>query len=310
LNIFFRKFFLPTGIILAGIAAILYNFPGVCLKQAGAIPVFIIIIFLVNGYQLKLKDFKLEKRFLKTFVWAILISLIGAPFLGKVVGDLVGLTGFFALGLVVMSSVPPTLSSGIVITEVSGGNRLWALFLTIGLNLVGIVTIPLMLKLSLHGGGDVSISPWPLFFKLLAYVLAPLLVGMLIRKITPGKDFSEKLRYIPSICVILTVWVALSASSELLMSVPFKYYICMIIGATGVHTILLAVNAMGGKFLLKLKNRENKALFFVASQKTLPVAISVLAILGDKTAPALLTCLLFHFGQLLIDSVISAKMAK
>jgi solute carrier family 10 (sodium/bile acid cotransporter), member 7 len=306
----FKKFFLPIGLILAGVAAIISGDPGSWLKQAGAVRLFIIIIFLVNGYQLKLVDFKLEKGFIKTFIWAVFISLLCGPFIGQAIGSIVGLTGALALGLVVMSAVPSTLSSGIVITEVSGGNRLWALFLTIGLNIVGIFTIPFMLKLTLHASEKIEISPWPLFFKLFTYVLVPLLVGMLVRNLISGKDFSKKVKYIPSTCVILTVWVAISASRTLLISVPLMDYVYIIIAVLAVHLILLAVNAIVGKFILKLARPANKALIFTASQKTLPIAIGVLAVLGDQVAPALLTCLLFHFGQLLIDSILAAKMHK
>jgi sodium/bile acid cotransporter 7 len=304
----FKKFFLPSGLILAGIAAIISSDPGSWLKQAGAVRLFIIIIFLVNGYQLKLVDFKLEKGFIKTFIWAVFISLICGPFIGQAVGNIVGLTGELALGLIVMSTVPSTLSSGIVITEVSGGNRLWALFLTIGLNIVGIFTIPFMLELTLHANEEIEISACPLFFKLFTYVLVPLVVGMLGRNLISGKDFSKKVKYIPSTCVILTVWVALSASRELLMSVSLMNYFYITVAVLAVHIILLVCNAVVGQFILKLAVAENRALIFTASQKTLPIAIGILAVLGDQVAAALLTCLLFHFGQLVIDSIITAKM--
>ena len=305
-----KKIFLPIGLLLAGLAALMAEQPGAYLKQFGAVRVFVIVIFLVNGYQMKLQDFKVERSFWKTIVFAALVSLLGGPFLGRFVGAFVGLSGLFALGLVVMSSVPPTLSSGIVITEASGGNRLWALFLTIGLNIIGIFTIPIMLKLSLHDSGDIYVSPFPLFLKLLLYVLFPLLIGITVRKFTPRYDFSKQLKYLPSICVILTVWVALSASRELFLKVPGIQYLYMALGAMIVHGILLAINGTAGKYLLKLNSREGKALLFVGSQKTLPIAISVLAVLGDNTAQALLTCMVFHFGQLLIDSLISAKMTE
>jgi sodium/bile acid cotransporter 7 len=304
-----KKFFLPISLIVAAIAALISDKPGTCLNELGFVQIFVIIIFLVNGYQMKLQDFKVERSFWKTIAFAAIISLLAGPFLGMFIGQAIGLSGVLALGLLVMSSVPPTLSSGIVITGAAHGNRLWALFLTIGLNIIGIFTIPIMLKLSLHNSEDVYISPLPLFFKLLLYVLLPLLVGVIVRKYTSKHDISGSLKYLPSICVILMVWVALSASSKLLLDVQGIQYLYMALGGLTVHGILLLANWMGGKFLLRLKGPENKALLFVASQKTLPISISVLAALGGETALALLTCMIFHFGQLLVDSIISAKMA-
>lgn len=256
-----KSFFLPAGIITAGIAALISPEQGAWLKQAGVIPLFIIIIFLVNGYNLKLENYKFEKGFFKTFIWAALVSLILGPFLGKIIGTIAGLNGVFALGLVVMSSMPSTLSSGIVITEVSGGNRIWALFLTVSLNITGIFTIPMMLNLVLKENMIISVSPWPLFLKLLLYVLVPLLAGRLARKLTPDRDFSRQIKYIPSICVILTVWVSLSASSSLLLSVSVTNYLYIITGAAGVHLILLFLNGAAGKFLLRLKKKKENLYF-------------------------------------------------
>lgn len=305
----FKKLFLPIGLIVAAIFALISAQPGALLKEFGAVRVFVIIIFLVNGYQMKMQDFKVERAFWKTVTFAALVSLFLGPFLGKYLGHLVGLSGLLALGLVVMSSMPPTLSSGIVITEAANGNRLWALFLTIGLNLVGIASIPIMLKFSLHDNENVYVAPFPLFIKLVLFVLLPLIVGLMIRKFTPTHDFSKMLKYVPSSCVILTVWVALSASRHLLLEVPVEQYLYMAMGGLSVHGVLLVMNGTAGKYFLKLKSYDNKALLFVASQKTLPIAISVLAELGDNTAIALLTCMVFHFGQLLVDSIISAKIA-
>lgn len=304
-----KKFFLPIGLIVAGVVALLSEEPGAWLQSLWAVRIFVVIIFLVNGYQMKLEDFKVDRSFWKTLAFAALVSLVGGPFLGKYIGEMVGLTGLLALGLVVMSSAPPTLSSGIVITEAAHGNRLWAVFLTIGLNLLGILTIPLMLKLTLHENENVYLSPLPLFLKLLLYVLVPLLIGGMIRRFTSKYDFSKSLKYVPSTCVILTVWVALSASRKLLLDVPGIQYLYMAIGGLAVHGILLIIHGAGGKYLLRLKSNENKALVFVASQKTLPISISVLAALGDNTALAILTCMVFHFGQLLVDSFISARIS-
>ena len=82
----------------------------------------------------------------------------------------------------------------------------------------------------------------------------------------------------------------------------------MVLAGFIVHGALWAINGAASKFLFKLNSKEGKVLLFVGSQKTPPIAISVLTVLGDYVAQALLTCIVFHFGQLLIDSLISAKM--
>ena len=55
------------------------------------------------------------------------------------------------MGLVVIASMPPTLSSGVILTENAGGHTVWAMLLTILLNLAGIFTVPFVLDLALLG---------------------------------------------------------------------------------------------------------------------------------------------------------------
>lgn len=146
----FKKLFLPVGLVIAIISALILPDPGIYLKKVGAVPIFIIIIFLLNGWHLKLRESNLNRSFLCTFIAAIVISLGIGPFIGMGAVELFNLGTLTAVGIIVMSSVPVTLSSATVVTEVSGGNSLWALFMTIGLNIVGIFTVPFMVKLGLE----------------------------------------------------------------------------------------------------------------------------------------------------------------
>ena len=61
--------------------------------------------------------------------------------------------------------------------------------------------------------------------------------------------------------------------------------------------------------LLTLGRRERNAYLFVTSQKTLPVAISVISIIATDNALALVPCLLFHFIQLFFDSFVASHLA-
>ena len=58
----------------------------------------------------------------------------------------------------------------------------------------------------------------------------------------------------------------------------------------------------------KLNPENSKALLFVASQKTLPVSLAVLAGLHQETGNAVIVCLLFHFVQLFGDSILASRL--
>jgi len=270
----FKKLFLPVGLILAITTALIEPRPGIFCKEIGMIPWLVVLIFLVNGYQLQLKDFSFNRKFILAFVVTALLSLAAASFISGGIVRLLPLPTAMALGLVVMSTVPPTLSSCVVITEVAGGNTLWALFLTVGINLLGPFTIPFILEFNLGQDLDIAVAPLPLLFKLLRMVLLPFVIGNIIRCLSTKFDVSKKLTYIPSTCVILTVWAAVAAYRESVFSIHFTMLLLALGGGAAVHLILL----LGGRiaaWLLKLDHAEMLPVLLVSSQKTLPVAITV-----------------------------------
>ena len=303
----FKKLFLPVGLILAIAGALLVPGAGTWLKQNNFVPFFVVAIFLISGWKFSLRNAKLNHKFIYSIVLAIIISLFIAPFIGVATVEVFGFEAMAALGIIVTCCVPVTLSSATVITEVAHGNAVWALLMTVIINLTGIFTIPLMLKLSIEEAEGVNISAWKLLVKLILLVLLPFAAGMIARKLTKRKT-KAFVAYIPSICVILTVYAAASASHKLLYKCSFSEILLLTTAVFSIHAILMLIAWPGGK-LLKLETPELKALIFISSQKTLPLSISVLALLCENPGAAIISCLLFHFTQLFVDSAIAAKMA-
>lgn len=63
-------------------------------------------------------------------------------------------------------SVPTTLSSGVALVTAGGGNAALALLLTVGSNLLGILTVPFAVKLILDSE-DFNLDALSLLLKLL-----------------------------------------------------------------------------------------------------------------------------------------------
>ncbi len=304
----FKKLFLPVGLVVALIAAVVLPAPGIWMSENSMIPVYIITIFLVSGWCLNLKATMFNRQFAAAFGTCIVISLLIGPFVGLGVGKIFGLDSAFALGLTVMSSVPVTLSSATVITEVCGGNGVWALVMTIGLNITGIFTVPFMLKFCLKDAEGIDISAWKLLLKLLLLVLLPFAVGYIARRLAHWKTHII-VKYLPSTCVILTVYAAFAVSSGKLSGISYKQYPVLLGGVLAVHIILMLLAVCGG-YGLKLNTPERKALMYVTSEKTLPIALSVISIIGIQAGMSLIPCLLFHFAQLIFDSCLAAVLVK
>lgn len=303
------SYFFPVGLLLALAAAMLQPGPGAMLEQMGLVPWMVVTIFLVNGYQVDLGRLPRGGKLLPAAILGLLISLLISPVVGLAVVSVLGLPVGVSLGLVVMATVPPTLSSGIVMTGMAGGNVAKALFLTMLLNLVGVFTVPFMLELTLGSAGLVSLSAWPVLRQLVLLVLIPFVAGMLLQRVLHFPHQHGLLRYLPSTCVIATVWMSASASSDALKGLEIAVLLFVLIGSFAVHGTLLVLCWLS-RFLYRPARSEWIALLFTASQKTLPIALGVLAIMNESPGMAMVACVVFHFVQLFLDSMIASVMGR
>ncbi|HID70482.1 MAG TPA: hypothetical protein EYP35_08510 [Desulfobacterales bacterium] len=302
-----KQFFLPIGLILATIIGFFLPAVGVLFSDNNGLRIVVFIIFLISGYQTGSGGLSVNKKLPAIFLIAAGISLLFAPLLGLGISMILKLPLHMAMGLIIMGTVPPTISSGVVITEVAKGNGALALFLTISLNLLGIFSMPFVLDLCFKAAGPVNIDQNALLLKMLFFVLLPFIIGKMIRKLSKKNQVSGVWSYVNSSCVILIVYASIAASKNAFTGLTVKDGLLVFIGTTSVHCLLLAISAQAGK-ILKLSERDNRALIFVTSQKTLPLALAVLASLQFDTGNAIIICLVFHFLQLFIDSFLASMM--
>ncbi len=304
-----RQFFLPVGLLSAIFFALLLPAGGIFISDNNGLKILVFIIFLVSGFQTGGKGIALDRRLLQVFLTAAAISLFLSPLLGLVITRLIPLPQTLAIGLIVIAAVPPTLSSGIVITEVSRGNAVLALILTVSLNLLGIFTMPFMLDLCLKAAGPIDIDQNRLLVKMLFFVLVPFAIGKTTRTLSGRTRISPNWSYVNSSCVILVVYGSLAVSKNGFSGLDAGEY-AMILGSVFLlHFLLLAINAQAGK-MLRLPMADRKALIFVASQKTLPISVAVLTNISVDTGSAVIVCLMFHFFQLFTDSFLAVRLSK
>ena len=237
------------------------------------------------------------------------ISLLLGPFIGVLVSKVLTLSLPLTIGLIIISTAPPTISSGVVITEVSKGNTVLALFLTIALNIIAIFTVPFVLAISLQAAGDIDIDQTALLLKMLYLVLLPFVIGKTIRNASAKRKVSPLWSYINSSCVVLIVYSSASSSHETFSRLTATDYSLIFTAVALVHILLLVINFLTGK-RLKLSAADSKAMLFVTSQKTLAVALAVLANINFETGSAIIVCLAFHFFQLFVDSVLASFLQK
>lgn len=304
-----KQLFLPFGLLVAVLSALLLPAGGHFISDNSGLRIIVFIIFLVSGYQTSSGGLSLDKNLLILLFISSIISLLLAPLIGVIVAQILNLSLPLAMGLIIISTVPPTISSGVVITEVSRGNTVLALFLTITLNIIGIFTMPFVLDICLRAAGSIDIDQTALLLKMLLFVLLPFAIGKMIRNVSGKTTVSRLWSYINSSCVILMVYSSASTSRDAFTGLTITDYSLIFAAVALVHLLLLVINNLAGR-RLKLSSADNKALLFVSSQKTLAIALAVLANINFETGSAIIVCLAFHFFQLFVDSALAAFLQK
>ena len=146
----------------------------------------IIIIFIISGIGLKTKVLLTALADLKIHVLVQAISLGVVPCIGYGVGSALMSNGFnkwLASGIIIMASMPTTVSTNVVFTQRAAGNEAAALINAVIGNIIGIFITPLWLGLFLNVEGQ---APYAKVLTDMAYqVLAPLVFGQILQYAAP-----------------------------------------------------------------------------------------------------------------------------
>ncbi|MBO4305365.1 MAG: bile acid:sodium symporter [Lentisphaeria bacterium] len=302
-----KKLFLPVGLVLAVILSFCVPRFGIAFKSALNQNILIMLIFLICGFQTTLNELRITKRSLIFLVGGALLTLFVCPLFAWGITLLLGLAALPAAGLIVVAAAPPTLSSGIVMTETAGGNNVTAVAITMLYNIVAVFTIPLVLGLALASETGINTDPLNMLKKLFLLVVIPFIIGFDLKNLFRMKKAPSWFSFVSSTAVILLILFFFSASSDSMKKISgimlFKGFAAAIV----LHLGSLAAFWYGGK-ALKLPEEECKAYLFTAASKTLTMALTTLAIMGAESGDAVAPCIIFYFFQMMFDSSLAAKM--
>mmetsp|Transcript_23452 Transcript_23452/g.30640 ORF Transcript_23452/g.30640 Transcript_23452/m.30640 type:complete len:477 (+) Transcript_23452:230-1660(+) len=281
------------------------------------------IIFFIQGLNLSTDAVKRALSAWKLSVFGICSILFITPLLSFVPLSLDFKTPEFQRGLALFCNMPTTIASGVALVGQAGGNTAHALLLTVFSNMLGILTVPFYLNLILTATEDIDISPVPLLQKLLVTILMPLVVGKVLQELSRYYEvqlgwinafFTQnkfKTKMMTNFCLALIVWMKFSQSASALLGAPGLDVLFVILAANMLHVMMLAFN-YGSMKLLKIDSKnpkEFRATLIMASQKTLPFAVTVISFLDESVGEAgLLTipCILMHLSQLFVDAYIAS----
>lgn len=285
---------------------------GIFLKNNQAPSYIIFIVFIVSGLLLENDQIKSGLKDIKATCIALSVIIIIAPavacfflFFPIETGVLVG---FF-----LVSVMPTTLSSGIVMTGTAGGNMAHALFVTVLSNFICIFSIPVVLEgmLSLMNQEKIlAIDQMAIAIKLATLVLVPLMIGMVLKAKVFQADFLNRfnLQQINQWLIVGIVFIAVCGAKHVLVGkgIVFLY---IVIFAFIYHLILLCASFLLVRFF-KLGKGRFESVVFMGSQKTLVLAVMLQMTYFSEFGTALLVCVVHHIVHLLMDGYLCTKIGQ
>jgi sodium/bile acid cotransporter 7 len=304
-----RRWFL---LVLAGGLALAVARPQTLRPAAEQLPVRLVV-----ALSLLLMSWGLEGRRLwqavgrpRGVLWALAVSYGCLPGLALALGPLLAVVDL-RLGLLIMASVPCTLSSAVLWTRHAGGDEALALLVVVLTNALGWLVAPLWLAAA--GPVAVSLDVVAMMHSLVLVLVLPVLAGQLVRLVPGVPALAVRWRQANAVAARLLVATTLLAATVLavgkLDTVTLDLVALTAAACLGVHVAGLALGLGGGR-LVGLDRRDRIAAGFAASQKTLPVGLMVWNDYFQADYPlAVLPLVVYHAGQLLVDTLIADRLA-
>lgn len=220
------------------------------------------------------------------------------------------------IGFWMLAILPTTVSSAVVFSTVSKGNTSNAIFSTVFSNLLSVLFVPTIAITYMSVESNVSISLSPLILKLFILIIAPLLLGQLIRQKIPevSSTIANKTKGAGNWIIVFIVHCAFaeSVSSKTLTQLGF-ISIFKVVLITVLILLLVSLLVWWSSIFLNLSKEERISAFFCSSQKSiatgLPLTTSILAFApsGMNTASVIIPLMCYHPAQLILAGILSGR---
>ena len=274
--------------------------------------IVIFTIFFISGLIIETRQIRDGIKDARATLAALSVIVIVSPVAALALSFFSPAQGIL-IGLFIVSVMPTTLSSGIVMTGRAGGNMAHALCVTIFSNIISIVSIPFILSLLLplaSQSKELSIDRGMIMIRLCFLVLLPLVSGLLVKRFALNGQVEKKrvLQNINQVLVVLIVFMAASKVKNVLDGSPDGFFLIVLYTAV-FHLILLFASFAAAKGL-RIRGSRNRSVIFMGSQKTLPLSVIIQMTYFPEFSTALLVCVVHHFVHLFIDGYLAVKLEK
>ncbi len=305
-GLFLLRNFLTIGIVAGAAAGVRAPGLGLEMQRLGLMPVIIFTVFICSGLSLETGQFLREVRNLRAPLYAILAVSGIFPVVGFAVGKTVGLGPSEFVGLMVVTSSPTTLASGIILSTLAGGSMPIAILITVVCSMTAVFLLPVALQIGLGLSIQVDLPVAQMMLRLGYLIILPTFIGQAIRHpmVNQVRRLKPVLSLLPSLLVVAMIYIAVSRGSDELRGQGLTLIFLVATVVVSIHGIMLCVNYTAGR-LMRLPATALRSLTIVASQKTLPISVFVAMTYFPDHATAVVPCVLFHLLQILVDSLIA-----
>lgn len=214
-----------------------------------------------------------------------------------------------AIGLLVVAATPCTMATAAVWTARAGGNDATALMTTIITNGSCFIVTPTLIWITV--GQSQEIPAGDLAMKLLLLVLLPITLGQLLRIPNSLASFATRnkrqMNFLAQIGVLAMVLIGMVSTSRILESesgISFMAILRMGVVCLAIHLSAMWIGIVLARWL-KMDRREQIAIAFSGSQKTLMVGLLVCLLLEVSPLPMVI----YHTIQLVVDTLIADRFA-
>lgn len=283
---------------------------GCWLKEHNGPEIIIFLTFLFSGLILRADKIRAGLIDIQGILIALVVIFIVSPMLAVFFGMAPLDTGI-KIGIFLVAVMPPTLSSGVVMTGAAGGNIAHALLITIIANTLAVFTIPIALPLLLDlvgGTTFISIGKVMIMRKIASFVIVPLGIGLLLKYAAADvfERYSPMLQTANQCFILMMMWMALSQSKysilhggELIVVIFFLivFFHGLLLGSAGFFLRLF-----------RLKRGRRESVLFMGGQKTLPLSMILQVSFFSQYGLALVVCVAHHITQLMIDAYLVGRL--
>jgi sodium/bile acid cotransporter 7 len=214
------------------------------------------------------------------------------------------------IGVLFVCALPSTVQSSIAFTSIGQGNVPAAVCAATASNLLGIFITPLLVgaMLSVHGAGISFGEIWKIFLQL----LVPFVAGHLLRPLIG--EWVKRNRAVLSVTdrgsILLVVYTAFSEAvvQGIWKILPLSGLLMLVVVNGVLLGLVLAITTFGSR-ALGFPRRDEVAIVFCGSKKTLASGIPMANVLfaGPAVGLTVLPLMIFHQMQLMVCAFLARR---